>query len=121
MTNRELRYRCRKAGYGATSLGMIRRAVRTLWFFKARLRALSCEGYENYHLREGSLDSRAINGHSALTWVADYTENGREMVECLTRARSENTNAIFYARAPAERLADLKTKVDPIIETLQIP
>lgn len=88
---------------------------------QAKVRQRLREGYENYHLREGSLDSRAISGHSALTWVADYTENGREMVECLTRARSENTNAIFYARAPAEQLADLKTNVDPIIETLQIP
>jgi hypothetical protein len=78
------------------------------------------EGYENYHLRAGSPHLHPINGRSALSWIADYTDHGRSMVEYLTRLRSENTNALFYARIPAEQLHDFKARVDPIIETLQI-
>jgi hypothetical protein len=52
---------------------------------------------------------------------ADYTQNGRKMVEYFTRVRSETTNALFFARLPAERLDDFKTHIDPIIFTLQIP
>ena len=79
------------------------------------------EGYQNYHLRQGSCKLHPINGRSALTWVADYTDQGRSMVEYWTRVRSENTNALLYARLPAEELDDFKVRVDPIIETLQIP
>jgi hypothetical protein len=43
------------------------------------------------------------------------------MVEYFTRVRSETTNALFFARLPAERLDDFKTHIDPIIFTLQIP
>jgi hypothetical protein len=79
------------------------------------------EGYENYRLRKDSFELKAINGRSALSWVDDYTENGRNMVEYLTRVRSEKTNAVFFARVPAGQLDDVKARVDPIIETLQIP
>jgi hypothetical protein len=78
------------------------------------------EGYENYRLRKNSFELKAINGRSALTWVDDYTENGHNMVEYLARVRSEKTNAVFFARVPAEQLDDLKTHTDPIIETLQV-
>jgi hypothetical protein len=79
------------------------------------------EGYQNYRLRKDSLELKAINGRSALSWVDDYRQDGRNLVEYLTRVRSEKTNAVFFARLPAEQLDDVKARVDPIIETLQIP
>lgn len=79
------------------------------------------EGYKNYRLREDSSVLKSINGRSALSWVDDYTLNGRPMVEYLTRVRSEQRNALFFARLPAEQLDDFKERVDPIIETLEIP
>lgn len=79
------------------------------------------EGYQGYHLRPDSTVLHAVNGRSALTWVAEYTEKGRSMVEYLTRVRSENTNALIFARMPAEQLDDFKSRIDPVIETLQIP
>lgn len=79
------------------------------------------EGYKNYRLREDSSVLKSVNGRSALSWVDDYTLNGRHMVEYLTRVRSEKTNALFFARLPAEKLDDFKERVDPIIETLEIP
>ena len=79
------------------------------------------EGFENYHNRENSFELKPINGRSAMSWVADYTKNGRHMVEYLTRVRSENTSALFFARLPFERLDDFTARIDPIIETLQVP
>ncbi|MGA9389782.1 MAG: hypothetical protein WBV69_04975 [Candidatus Sulfotelmatobacter sp.] len=32
-----------------------------------------------------------------------------------------DANALFYTRLPAEQLDDFKARIDPIIETLQIP
>jgi hypothetical protein len=78
------------------------------------------EGYENYRLRKGSFELKAINGRSALSWVDDYTQGGDNMVEYLTRVRSEKTNAVLYARVPADQLDDVKARVIPIIETLQV-
>ncbi len=88
---------------------------------QAKVRQRLREGYQDYHLRESSLTLRTINGRSGLTWVADYIDHGRNIVEYFARARSENTNALFFARMPPEQLDDFKAKVDPIIETLQIP
>jgi hypothetical protein len=79
------------------------------------------EGFENYRNRVDSFELKPINGRSAMHWVADYTKNGRKMVEYLTRVRSENTSALFFARLPAEQLDDFKGRIDPIIETLQVP
>jgi hypothetical protein len=79
------------------------------------------EGYENYRNREESYELKSINGRSGLNWVADYTQNGRKMVEYFTRVRSETTNALFFAKLPGERLDDFKRHIDPIIATLQIP
>ena len=86
----------------------------------AKVRQRIGEGYENYRLRKESCVLKSINGRSALSWVDDYTVRGRPMVEYLTRVRSENTNALFFARLPAEELDDFKARIDPIVETLQI-
>jgi hypothetical protein len=87
---------------------------------EAKVRQRTREGYENYRLRENSRILKSINGRSALSWVDDYTVRGNHMVEYLTRVRNEKTNALFYARLPADQLDDFKMRVDPIIETLEI-
>ncbi|MFZ0761756.1 MAG: metallophosphoesterase [Candidatus Sulfotelmatobacter sp.] len=45
---------------------------------------------------------------------------GRNMVEYLTQVRSENINAVFFGRMRSERFDGFKSRIDPIIETLQI-
>jgi hypothetical protein len=87
---------------------------------EAKVRQRIGEGYENYRLRKDSCMLKSINGRSALSWVDDYTVGSQPMVEYLTRARSEKTNALFFARMPAEQLEEFKAQIDPIIETLQI-
>jgi hypothetical protein len=87
---------------------------------EAKVRQRTREGYENYRLREDSCVLKSVNGRSALSWVDDYTLNGRHMVEYLTRVRSEKTNALFFARLPADQLDNFRERIDPIIETLEI-
>jgi hypothetical protein len=88
---------------------------------KYKVRQRIREGHADYHLRENSCELRSINGRSALSWVAEFTDHGQSMVEYLTRVRSESTNALFYVKLPAQHLEDFKGRLDPIIETLQIP
>jgi hypothetical protein len=87
---------------------------------EAKVRQRTSEGYENYRLRKDSCELKSINGRSALSWVDDYTVAGQHMIEYLTRVRSEKTNALFFARMPAEQFEEFKELADPIIETLQI-
>lgn len=93
---------------------------RLLRSIKDRIRYRTKEGYENYHFRDNSSELHPINGHSALSWVSEYSDHGHQMVEYLTRVRSENTNALFFAKVPASQLDDFKRRLDPIIETLEI-
>jgi len=87
---------------------------------KYKIRQRIEEGYKDYHLRDNSCQLRSINGRSALSWVSEFTDHGHNMVDYLTRVRSENTNALFFVKLPAGHLDDFKGRVDPIIETLQI-
>jgi len=87
---------------------------------KYKIRQRIKEGYADYHLREDSCELRSINGRSALSWVAEFTDHGQSMAEYLTRVRSESTSALFYVKLPAEHLDDFRRRLDPIIETLQI-
>jgi len=79
------------------------------------------EGWEDYRLRNDSLERRSIGGRQALSWVAEFTNHGKNMVEYLTRVRSERTNALFFVVLPAEQVDGFKKRADPIIDTLQIP
>jgi hypothetical protein len=87
---------------------------------KYKIRQRTREGYKDYHLRENSCELHSAGGRSALRWVSEFTENGRNMVEYFTRIRSENTNALFFAKLPAERFDDFKRRIDPIIATVEI-
>ncbi|MGA8504419.1 MAG: hypothetical protein WB762_02295 [Candidatus Sulfotelmatobacter sp.] len=83
-----------------------------------KIRQRTREGYKDYHLRENSCELHSLGGRSALSWISEFTENGRNMVEYVTRVRSENTNARFFAKLPAERFDDFKRRIDPVIDTV---
>jgi len=85
-----------------------------------KVRQRTKEGYKDYHLRENSCELHSVGGRSALSWVSEFTESGRNMVEYFTRVRSANTNALFFAKLPAERFDDFQRRVDAIVETLEI-
>jgi hypothetical protein len=71
---------------------------------KYKIRQRTREGHKDSHLRENSCELHSAGGRSALRWVSEFTEIDRNRVEYLTRVRSENTNALFFAKLPAERL-----------------
>ena len=88
---------------------------------EAKARQRIQEGSKDFKNREDSFELGTIGGRSALSWAADFTQDGRHMVEYFTRVRSENTNALFFVIVPPKQLESLKQRLDPIMETLQIP
>ncbi len=60
------------------------------------------EGFENYRNRVDSFELKPINGRSAMHWVADYTKNGRKMVE-LSHASSQREYERIVFREAAGR------------------
>jgi len=79
------------------------------------------QGLSDYRIRPGTYQRRIVHHAPALSWVSEFTDDGEYMVEYLTRIRSVNSNALFFAFIPADELEDFRKRVDPIIESLGIP
>src|SRR5262249_55157472 len=78
-------------------------------------------GVTGYRLRPDSIQYRTINGREAASCTAEYTQNGREMVEYFVRVRSEKVSAMFFARLPAAELDQFHERFDKVVDTLRIP
>lgn len=75
-----------------------------------------------YHLLPGSCQARTVGGQAARSCIAQFTaESGTTMAEYLTLVRTENTLALFFGFTPANYLDSYRKRLDPIIETLEIP
>jgi erythromycin esterase len=75
-----------------------------------------------YHLLPDTCEARTVGGHAARSCIAKFTsELGTPMAEYLTLVRSQNTLALFFGFIPANDLDSYRKRVDPIIETLQLP
>ena len=79
------------------------------------------EGFEDYRVREGTYLRHTVGSCPALSWVSEFTHDGEDMVEYLTRIRCENSNALFFAFLPTSELEGFRQRVSPIVESLQIP
>jgi hypothetical protein len=79
------------------------------------------QGLTDYRIRPESHQARSIGGHPALSCIADFTQDGRNMAEYLTWTRSDSTFALFFGRAPAPEFDSIRESFDRIIETLQVP
>src|SRR5215472_16759709 len=77
------------------------------------------EGLKNYRVRPQSYEHFWIGGHPALSYVADYTEGKRNMVEYITWVRSSALMAEFFSRMPASDLNQFRKLFDPIFGTLR--
>jgi hypothetical protein len=77
-------------------------------------------GFQGYTFRPESLH-RTVGGQQALSAVADYIENGREMVEYLTWVFSARTHIVFIGRARAGDLELLRTNLDFLIDSSVVP
>ena len=79
------------------------------------------QGLTDYRIRPDSHQARSIAGHPALSCIADFTQDGRDMAEYLTWIRSDNTFALFFGRVPVAELDSFRESFDQIIETLRVP
>lgn len=76
----------------------------------------------SYHRRPDSCETRTVGGHDARSCIAEFTsESGTPMAEYLTLVRTEKTLALFFGFVSVEGLDSYRKRLDPIIETLQIP
>lgn len=78
-----------------------------------RLRA----GFSGYRVLPDSRRTHEVNDQPALTWQAEYQEDGRRMVETLTRVETPIAIALFFSRVPADQPLD----ITPLSATLQLP
>jgi hypothetical protein len=77
--------------------------------------------YPGYANRADSFVYRTVNGYPALSWTADYTDNGRKYSEYLTRVRGPSGIALFFMTAPAETIGAVRPDFDRLIETIHLP
>jgi hypothetical protein len=83
-------------------------------------KAASRANLTGYQVRSDSIQPRVINGQQALSAVADYTRNGRPMVEYLTWIFSPKAHALFYGRAPAADLETFRARLDAIVNSAEV-
>ena len=82
-------------------------------------KAAARKNLTGYLVRSDSVQPRVIGGQQALSAVADYTRNGRPMVEYLTWIFSPKAHALFYGRAPAGELDSFRARLDTVINSCQ--
>jgi hypothetical protein len=75
---------------------------------------------KDYKIRPETMQTRQVGGNQALSCVAEFVDDKKEMVEYLTFVRSENTTSLFSAMVEASGLDEFRKRVDPILETLKI-
>lgn len=75
---------------------------------------------KDYKIRPETMQVRQVGGNQALSCVAEFVDDKKEMVEYLTFVRSENTTSLFSAMVEASGLDEFRKRVDPILETLKI-
>lgn len=88
---------------------------------EAKTRQRKGEGAADYRVRQESIQPRVVGGQQARSWVADYTDGNRKMVDYNTRIRSEKAVVLFFAHLPAADLDSFRQRFDLIIETLRVP
>ena len=88
---------------------------------KVRLRQ-ERDGKKDYHVRPGSVQNRLVGGHPALSFIGEYTLQGRPFVDYTVRVLGKSTQAQFFVAIPAKaEVDDFCKRFDLIVNTLQIP
>lgn len=75
---------------------------------------------KEYKLRPATVQTRTVGGQQALSCAADYVENNLKMVEYLVWLRSENKEALFFSRVPAEEFEAFRARIDAIVDTAKL-
>jgi hypothetical protein len=81
------------------------------------------QGFNEYQLREGSIQRVFINGRAAMVAVADYTvmDGTRAMAEYMTWIYTERTHTFFFTRVHADELERLRPQFDGLVYSAIIP
>ena len=88
---------------------------------ESKVQARLDSGLTGYRLRPDSFQERTIGGHPALACTAQYTQDGREMIEYFVRVSSAKVFAMFFARLPAAEFEAFRDRFDKLAETLRLP
>ena len=75
----------------------------------------------HYTIRADSVQPTWIGGQQALEAVADYETSGQRMSELLTCIVTEHARVSFFARTTPERMADLRSRFNPLVYSAFIP
>lgn len=78
-------------------------------------------GMPDYRNRPESFVFQQIHGQPSLSWIADYTRDGRKWSEYLTRILGPGSVALLFLNAPAEEIEVLRPAVDGIATTVRLP
>jgi uncharacterized protein DUF3108/tetratricopeptide repeat protein len=82
---------------------------------KGRVQAL-----KNYKVRQETWRALQINGQPAFTYMADYTETNKPMVEQITWVGSESATTLFILRVEAAKFESFRKRIEPAIESMKV-
>lgn len=85
------------------------------------VKAMQRNNFQSYTYRPENVQRTTINGHPALSAVADYVMAGQKMVEYLTWIDGEKSRAVFGGRVSPDELANFQALLDPVIQSAVVP
>jgi hypothetical protein len=88
---------------------------------RLNVKAMQRNNFQGYTYRPESVQHTTINGHPALSAVADYVMAGQKMVEYLTWVDGERSRVVFAGRVPPDELANFQALFDPLIQSAVVP
>jgi len=84
-------------------------------------KAAQRNNFEGYKYRDGSEHQFEVSGKPALSAIADYVRNGRQMSEYITWVDGEKSRVVFGARMETAALAGFQSRFDQIIQSAVVP
>ena len=86
------------------------------------MRDLKRGGLEDSHILPDSVQRRLVGGHVALSYMVEYTSQGRSRVQYFVRMFAKSTKGTFFVEIPAKAdIDDFCKRFDLIVNTLRIP
>src|SRR5262249_53288036 len=79
------------------------------------------EGLTGYHERPDSCVQRTVGDRPALHCLAEFTQDGKAMIEYLTWIEGDRASGLFFARTPAADLEAYGRRLEPIVESVRLP
>jgi C-terminal processing protease CtpA/Prc len=79
------------------------------------------EGRSDYAVRRDSLQTRIVSGHPALSYIADFNEDGHGKAEYFTFVRTDKLIVFLFGNVPTADLDAFRKSFDRMIDTISIP